>query len=125
MSGQTALVTGGCGFVGRHFVKALVNRDFQVKVVDDLSTGLSPEAWPRHLQVRNGRQVSFHIGDFRDYTKENSADFDLIIHLAAVVGGRMKIEGDPLGRRYRPGYRCNPFQLDRQEPANASKSPFF
>lgn len=24
------------------------------------------------------------------------ADFDLIIHLAAVVGGRMTIEGDPL-----------------------------
>jgi nucleoside-diphosphate-sugar epimerase len=40
--------------------------------------------------------VTFHFADFRDYAKEASADFDLVVHLAAVVGGRMTIEGDPL-----------------------------
>ncbi len=98
MSGRTALVTGGCGFVGRHFVKRLLEDDYQVTVVDDLSTGLSPERWPSHLRVLNGKenQVTFHNGDFRDYAKEASPDFDLIVHLAAVVGGRVTIEGDPL-----------------------------
>jgi GDP-L-fucose synthase len=98
MNGRTALVTGGCGFVGRHFVKRLLEDDYQVTVVDDLSTGLSPERWPLHLRVLNGKenQVIFHISDFRDYTKEASPDFDLIVHLAAVVGGRITIEGDPL-----------------------------
>lgn len=98
MNGRTALVTGGCGFVGRHFVKWLLEHDYQVTVVDDLSTGLSPERWPLHLRVPNGKlkQVTFRIGDFRDYTKEVSPDFDLIVHLAAVVGGRMIIEGAPL-----------------------------
>ncbi len=98
MNGRTVLVTGGCGFVGRHFIKWLLDHDYQLKVVDDLSTGLSPERWPLHLRVPNGKQkhVAFHIGDFRDYAKEASPDFDLIVHLAAVVGGRMTIEGDPL-----------------------------
>jgi GDP-L-fucose synthase len=98
VNGPTALVTGGCGFVGRHFVKWLLAHDYHVTVVDDLSTGLSPERWPAYLRVqeRNRKDVTFHIGDFRDYAKEASADFDLIVHLAAVVGGRMTIEGDPL-----------------------------
>lgn len=98
MNGSTALVTGGCGFVGRHFVKRLMEYGYKVTVVDDLSTGLPPERWPSHLRVQdeNQKQVMFHITDFRDYAKQSSADFDLIIHLAAVVGGRMTIEGDPL-----------------------------
>jgi nucleoside-diphosphate-sugar epimerase len=98
MSRPTALVTGGCGFVGRHFVKYLLEHDYKVTVVDDLSTGLPPESWPLHLRIveRQEKQITFHIGDFRDYVKETTADFDLIVHLAAVVGGRLTIEGDPL-----------------------------
>ena len=98
MSRPKALVTGGCGFVGRHFVKWLLDHDYHVTVVDDLSTGLLPETWPAHLRVPDCREkhVKFHFVDFREYAREASADFDLIVHLAAIVGGRMTIEGDPL-----------------------------
>ncbi|HEY4954147.1 MAG TPA: NAD-dependent epimerase/dehydratase family protein [Gemmatimonadaceae bacterium] len=98
MTRKRALVTGGCGFVGRHFVRWLLNHDYAVTVVDDLSTGLAPHAWPRHLRVTDEqrKRFTFHHGDFRDYAKEAIADFDLIVHLAAVVGGRLMIEGDPL-----------------------------
>jgi len=98
MNTKKALVTGGCGFVGRHFVRWLLNHDYTVTVVDDLSTGLAPDAWPRHLRVTDGQRArfAFHHGDFRDYAKESTAHFDLIVHLAAVVGGRLMIEGDPL-----------------------------
>lgn len=98
MNGYKALVTGGCGFVGRHFVRWLLNRDYEVTVVDDLSTGLPPEKWPASLRIggRRSRQVTFNKCDFRDFAKETNADYDLIVHLAAVVGGRMTIEGDPL-----------------------------
>ena len=98
MSRRTALVSGGCGFVGRHFVKWLLAHDYSVTVVDNLSTGLAPEHWPAHLCVVKNQQnpVTFHIADFREYVKEAVADYDLIVHLAAVVGGRMTIEGDPL-----------------------------
>jgi len=34
-----ALVTGGCGFIGSHLVKYLVERGAEVSVVDDLSSG--------------------------------------------------------------------------------------
>ena len=98
MSKPTALVTGGCGFVGRRFVRWLLEHDYQVTVVDDLSTGRALETWPAHLRLVDTWEdnVTFHTADFRDYAREASADFDLIVHLAAVVGGRMTIEGDPL-----------------------------
>jgi len=98
MSKPTALVTGGCGFVGRHFVNWLLRHGYQVTVVDNLSTGLAPEAWPAHLRISGGHEssVTFQLADFRDYAKEASPDFDLIAHFAAVVGGRLTIDGDPL-----------------------------
>ena len=34
--------------------------------------------------------------DARDFFREDDERFDLVIHLAAVVGGRMLIEGSPL-----------------------------
>jgi UDP-glucose 4-epimerase len=36
---QRAIVTGGAGFIGSHVANELVARDFEVLVVDDLSTG--------------------------------------------------------------------------------------
>lgn len=98
MSEQRALVSGGCGFVGRHFVRALLDRGYSVTVVDDLSSGIEPKDWPAMSRVAESerQRFVFHKADFRDYTRTTSADFDLILHLAAVVGGRLVIEGDPL-----------------------------
>ncbi|MEX0600909.1 MAG: NAD-dependent epimerase/dehydratase family protein [Rhodothermales bacterium] len=95
---KKALVTGGCGFVGRRYVKQLIERGYHVTIVDDLSTGLPPRAWraPSALSDRQARHMTFHQCDFREYAREASPEFDLIVHLAAVVGGRMTIEGDPL-----------------------------
>lgn len=98
MARPTALVTGGCGFVGRRFAKRLLGMGYAVTVVDDLSVGLTPQDWPEHLRPTPDQadRMQFHKEDFRDFVRRSPADFDLILHCAAVVGGRMTIEGDPL-----------------------------
>ena len=65
------LITGNRGFVGRHFTYALL--DHNVTYVD----------------IKDGV-------DARDFFRRDDTYFDLLIHLAAVVGGRQTIEGSPL-----------------------------
>jgi GDP-L-fucose synthase len=98
MAERGILVTGGAGFVGRRFVKRLLGMGHRVTVVDDLSTGLAPDAWPEFLRPDDDerRRLTFRHADFRAFAAEQPPDFDLVFHLAAVVGGRLVIEGDPL-----------------------------
>ena len=54
MTRRRALVTGGCGFVGRHFARRLLDDGYAVTIVDDLSTGVTPDRWPDHLRPSAG-----------------------------------------------------------------------
>ena len=36
---QIAIVTGGAGFIGSHMVDLLIENNFEVRVIDDLSGG--------------------------------------------------------------------------------------
>ncbi len=115
------LVSGGCGFVGRNMVKRLLNTTSDtVFMVDDLSIGRHPEQWleGEFVSKMNGdlevigkeERLLFWKGDFRDllfYMRQNpkyiqetyNVEFDKfsdVFHFAAIVGGRLKIDGDPL-----------------------------
>lgn len=68
-----ALVTGHRGFVGRHFVPKLTALGYTVTGIDLIEGN-----------------------DCRDFFKTDTSRFDLVIHLAAIVGGRQTIEHDPL-----------------------------
>jgi len=68
---KSALVTGSAGFAGRHFAQALKNRGYYVRGVDT---------------------VDGH--DALAYFEANRSRFDLVVHCAAVVGGRALID-DP------------------------------
>jgi UDP-glucose 4-epimerase len=48
---STAIVTGGAGFIGSHVVDALLAEDYEVTVVDDLSSGRA-ERVPDAAQLR-------------------------------------------------------------------------
>jgi nucleoside-diphosphate-sugar epimerase len=92
---KRALVLGGCGFVGRHFVRRLLDDGWNVVLVDDLSSGIHPDKW-----ISWPAALRYNIIDFRHFINPRynwaAENFDLIIHCAAVVGGRLKIDGDPL-----------------------------
>jgi len=66
------LITGDAGFVGREFHRQLDNGN-DITCVD----------------IVNGL-------DARKFFAEDNTKFDLVIHLAAIVGGRATIEGNPL-----------------------------
>lgn len=39
MINKTVLVTGGAGYIGSHLVEKLLNRDYRVRVIDNLMFG--------------------------------------------------------------------------------------
>lgn len=68
------LVTGDCGFVGRHLGVEMARRGWNVTGID----------------LRMG-------DDALDFFRTDDRRFDLAIHCAAMVGGRASIDGSPLG----------------------------
>ncbi len=114
------LISGGCGFVGRNMVKRLYRTTSDhIFMVDDLSIGTHPSTWLDYSESRMAgdlevigqeERLYFWKGDFRellfhlrrnpDYIQESyGIDFEKfsdVYHFAAIVGGRMKIEGDPM-----------------------------
>lgn len=96
-----ALVTGGAGFVGRHVTCRLIRLGYHVTVVDNFYPGsgcLEPKEWMPHLQP-DGARLKLVRDDCRSYFRHydaHSEKFDVVVHLAAIVGGRLVIENDPL-----------------------------
>lgn len=97
---KSALITGGAGFVGRHLTHKLLMNGWAVKVVDSItpgSGGISPlDGWPI-FDPRDYGDFTFENIDCREYFKTNdNMEFDYLFHLAAIVGGRLTIEKNPL-----------------------------
>lgn len=79
------LVTGGSGFIGRHLTAALLARGDHVTTVD-----------LRPMLVDSATAHEHLIADARNYFRLADTRYDLVFHCAAVVGGRAKIDGEPL-----------------------------
>jgi len=95
------LITGGAGFVGRYFTNTLLNLGNDVTVVDSIVAGtgaVDPTKSPWYVgNPHDFAGFKFVNQDCRDFFKSNSASsFELIIHLAAIVGGRLVIERNPM-----------------------------
>jgi nucleoside-diphosphate-sugar epimerase len=88
------LITGGCGFIGRHFTKKMVDLGYNVTIVDNMcsNSALLPSNWPKHLKC----DYKFVKDDILEYLRTTDSSFDIIIHAAAIVGGRETIENNPL-----------------------------
>lgn len=83
---KTVLVTGGAGYIGSHTVLQLLEHNFNVVVLDNLSNS-HPESL-RRVEKLAQKEVSFVEGDIRDETLLetifNSTDIDAVIHFAGL-----------------------------------------
>jgi nucleoside-diphosphate-sugar epimerase len=74
------LVTGGAGFIGSNFVKELLRRGHDVRVLDNFSTGR------RENLQEFGTDIEVVEGDIRDFwtTLDACKDVDFVLHQAAL-----------------------------------------
>jgi dTDP-L-rhamnose 4-epimerase len=77
------LVTGGCGFIGRHVVEELLENGYEVRVLDALIDQVHGDA-----ETSLPEAAEIMRGDVRDRTSVERAllGADGVIHLAAEVG---------------------------------------
>ena len=82
---EKILVTGGCGFIGSHLVDRLIQLEYDVVVLDNLSTGKIENLNPKAELI---------IGDIcdREIVKKACNEIDGCIHLAAVASVQKSIE---------------------------------
>ncbi len=76
---KLALVTGGAGFIGSHLVRALLDQDWRVRVLDDLSTG------HQHNLSEIASRIELIIGSICEPTTVQRcvSGADTIFHVAA------------------------------------------
>ncbi len=90
---SSVLVTGGAGFIGSHLVPSLLDRNYSVVVLDNLSSGTK-----ENLQsIENRPGFIFIRGDVRNLedVKKAAKDVDAILHLAALIDVSASV-ADPL-----------------------------
>lgn len=81
------LVTGGAGFIGSHVTDLLIEKGYEVIVLDDLSTGKLENVNPK---------ARFINGDIRNpYVYDQFGAVDYVFHLAALARIQPSIE-DPV-----------------------------
>ncbi|MDH7602185.1 MAG: SDR family oxidoreductase [Armatimonadota bacterium] len=85
------LVTGGAGFIGSHLVESLVRRGYEVRVMDNLSTGKIENL----SAVR--KDIEFLESDLRDFAQCKNAcvGVEKVWHLGA-LGSVPRSVADPL-----------------------------
>lgn len=78
------LVTGGCGFIGSHTCVELLNNDYEVVIIDNLSN--SKEDVVDKIKKITNKEVNFYKGDVRDKNLLekifNENKIDAVIHFA-------------------------------------------
>lgn len=79
---QTAVVTGGAGFIGSHMVDLLLDRGFDVRVIDNMLNGRSANL----EQHRDNTSLSLDEIDLRDVSPDSSlfTGADYVFHFAGI-----------------------------------------
>jgi UDP-glucose 4-epimerase len=79
-----ALITGGAGFIGGHLCEVLINRGWQIQILDDLSTGCRRNF--EHLIDNPAFEYAIDSVLNELVLDRLVSECDVIFHLAAAVG---------------------------------------
>jgi len=79
------LITGGAGFIGYHLAGELLERGYQIVLIDDFSRGVKDEFL---MKLEENPKVTVVSADLmkNDALEKLEQDFDFIYHLAAIIG---------------------------------------
>ena len=85
---KTALVTGGAGFIGSHIVEGLLQKDYTVRVVDNLCTGNRENLSPFESSIE------FIEADINESDAIAAAmdGVDVVFHQAALASVPLSLE---------------------------------
>jgi UDP-glucose 4-epimerase len=87
---RTALITGGSGFIGSHLSELLLAQEWEVFVLDDLSTGAEQNV--AHLRTHPAFHLVVDSVLKSSVVNELVHRSDVVFHLAAAVGVRLIVE---------------------------------
>ena len=82
---KKVLITGGAGFLGLHLAQKLLQEDFRVDLVDNFKRAVNDQMLS---DVLTDERINFNNIDLLTLSdiKKISTDYDLIVHLAAIIG---------------------------------------
>jgi UDP-glucose 4-epimerase len=85
-----ALVTGGAGFIGSHLCDYLIDKGWNVTILDNISSGATPYTPPL---IKRSKNIRFLKGDCRDpnHIVKALKNVEVVFHFAANPEVRLKL----------------------------------
>ena len=74
------VITGGAGFIGSHFIEKVLEKDFEVIVIDNLITG-TVENIGKYIESGKVKFIEQDVQNFIDIEEE----IDVVVHLASIA----------------------------------------
>lgn len=90
MKRRKALITGGAGFVGSHLAEHLLQKGYDITILDDLSTGNYRNV--AHLESTEGVSLIIDTVFNEPLIEDLIRSHDVVFHLASAVGVKLIIE---------------------------------
>ena len=79
---KKCVITGGAGFIGSHLADLLLEKNFEVEIIDNLSTGRKDNI--NHL-IKKVKFHEFDLSENQSYLTEILDDADYVFHLASLA----------------------------------------